>query len=255
MPQTIKTLRQRWGGGHIEEYRKSTASFAPKQQFESISLQNKPLITAFHDSLSTIKDHLTGNYLFLLTDAKGVLLAMDYSDNLKQTVAKSKLRLGMYFTEKSCGVNAISAAMASNGPVYLLPEQHGSPLFQSWHCFSTPLEVNGETVGYLDVSTINADMKSELIAIAKLIPTDMLFRYDKQQAAEDLDQGLGTVKLTERQLKVLQLISQGMKVKAIALKLKIKESTVNHHKRMIFEKLGVQSSTEAVSIASKCAYL
>ncbi|WKL04978.1 hypothetical protein Q0F98_06555 [Paenibacillus amylolyticus] len=30
---------------------------------------------------------------------------------------------------------------------------------------------------------------------------------------------------------------------------------MNHHKKVIFNKLGVQSSTEAVSIASRLSYL
>ncbi|KWX88788.1 hypothetical protein AMQ83_04530, partial [Paenibacillus riograndensis] len=57
--------------------------------------------------------------------------------------------------------------------------------------------------------------------------------------------------LSERQLLVLELIYRGLTGKVIAYKLKIKECTVNHHKKIIFEKLGVQSSSEAVSVASR----
>ncbi|MNC33137.1 transcriptional regulator FimZ [compost metagenome] len=178
---------------------------------------------------------------------------MDYSRNLENIVSRSPIRLGMTFTEESCGVNAISEAIAQGCPVYLPPEDHESPVFKNWHCFSVPLNAGNEIVGYLDVSTIEADMKSELIAIAKLIPADMLNSYQVQLASQAA--GQLPAPLSERQVEVLQLISQGLTGKAIAAKLKIKECTVNHHKKIIFEKLGVQSSSEAVSVATRLLLL
>ncbi|MEK4064673.1 MULTISPECIES: LuxR C-terminal-related transcriptional regulator [Paenibacillus] len=219
------------------------------QQFIRRSAPNQLLIEVFQDCIFNIKEHLSGTFLFLLTDEEGVLLAMDYSPNLERTVSRSPIHLGMLFTEDHCGVNAISEAIAQGCPVYLPPEDHENSFFKDWHCFSIPLIVNQEIIGYLDVSTINADMKSELIAIAKLIPADMLINYQDQlvnQAAEQL-----SAQLSERQLNVLELISQGLTGKAIASELKIKESTVNHHKKIIFDKLDVRSSSEAVSVATR----
>ncbi len=87
-------------------------------------------------------------------------------------------------------------------------------------------------LGYLDASTINADMQSELIAIAKLIPAYMQNSYQSLQPLEPCDKP--PVEFTERQLTILEMIAEGLTVKAIALKLKIKECTVNHHKKVIF---------------------
>ncbi|GIP60490.1 LuxR C-terminal-related transcriptional regulator [Paenibacillus woosongensis] len=232
---------------------KSAAVFTSKSHFEQILQSNKPLISIFQDCIAHIKEHISGTYLFLLTDAEGVLIAMDYCKTLEEVVRQSEIRVGMYFTEESCGVNAISEAMAKQGPIYLPPEEHESPFFKTWHCFSTPLTLGSKTIGYLDVSTINANMKSELIAIAKLIPGNMLSRMQSLPEPPPVEER--PVQLTERQLHVLRLISQGQTVKSIAIKLNIKECTVNHHKKIIFEKLGVQSSTEAVSIASRMSYL
>ncbi|MEK4508808.1 LuxR family transcriptional regulator [Paenibacillus anaericanus] len=253
MPEAIRALPQQWREDHLGESFSLTGSFASKQQFERIRIRDSLLITVFQNCISNIKDHLSGPYLFLLTNTEGVLLSMDYSQNLANTMSGSPIDLGMYFSEKSCGVNAISEAIKHNAPVYLPPEEHGSPYFKDWHCFSTPLNIGRKNIGYLDVSTINADMKSELVAIAKLIPAHMLSSYQEQHSAQLFEQY--AIKLTERQLKVLRLISQGLTVKAIAIKLNIKECTVNHHKKIIFDKLGVQSSTEAVSIASRYSIL
>ncbi|KAA8748164.1 MULTISPECIES: LuxR C-terminal-related transcriptional regulator [Paenibacillus] len=227
--------------------------YLPKSQLDRLRKINHFLIHAFQNSLSDIKENLTGTYLFLLTDMDGVLLSMDYSPDLETVVEGSPIRPGMIFTAQSCGVNAISVTMDSNEPVLLLPEQHESPYFQSWHCYAAPLSMGSQHFGYLDVSTINADMQGELIAIAKLIPAYMQNSYQNQQAAEPCHKP--AVEFTERQLTILEMIAGGLTVKAIALKLKIKECTVNHHKKVIFNKLGVQSSTEAVSIASRMSYV
>lgn len=214
---------------------------------------NHFLIQAFRRSISDIKDNLTGSYMFMLTDVNGVLMSMDYSLDLESKVKESPIRPGLIFTTQSCGINAISRTMEDNKPVFLLPEQHESPFFQSWHCYAVPLYMGSQHFGYLDVSTINADMQRELIAIAQLIPAYMQNSYQVQQAAKREEQP--QIEFTNRQLTILEMISRGYTVKAIALQLKIKECTVNHHKKVIFNKLGVQSSTEAVSVASRLSYL
>lgn len=203
--------------------------------------------STFLESIQAVKEHLSGEYLFLLTDDKGELLAMDNSAEMRDLVEQSPIRVGLVFSRENCGVNAISEAMERRSSVYLKPEEHESPFFQSWHCYAMPLIVGNTLLGYLDVSTVDEELKSELIAIAKLISMHML-------SIPDIESEMNKPLLTERQIHVLRLISEGQTVKSIAHKLKIKESTVNHHKKVIFEKLGAQSSTEAVSIAARRAY-
>lgn len=57
--------------------------------------------------------------------------------------------------------------------------------------------------------------------------------------------------LTSRELEVLQLVSQGMTNRAIALHLAISEHTVKFHVNSILGKLGASSRTEAVSRATR----
>ncbi|TCZ74661.1 LuxR family transcriptional regulator [Paenibacillus albiflavus] len=233
-------------------YIPSPPLFVSQSQFDIICKQNQTLISVFAKCISDIKEYLTGSFVFLLTDAHGVLLTIEYSKNLESTVRRSPIRLGMYFTEKSCGVNAISEAMSCSGPIYLRPEQHENAFFHTWHCFSTPLTIDGENIGFLDVSTVNEDMKTELIAIAKLLSEHLLSGY-RSRITSQVD-GDCSIKLTDRQLHVLKLIAQGHTVKSIALIMKIKECTVNHHKKIIFDKLGVRSSTEAVLKVARLPY-
>lgn len=52
--------------------------------------------------------------------------------------------------------------------------------------------------------------------------------------------------LTERELEILEILSQGKSNKEIAHSLEISENTIEQHLRNIYEKLNVQNRTKAV---------
>lgn len=60
-----------------------------------------------------------------------------------------------------------------------------------------------------------------------------------------------TYNLTNRETEVLRLLSEGFSYKMIASKMGISYFTVNAHIRKVYEKLQVNSSAEAVSLALK----
>jgi DNA-binding NarL/FixJ family response regulator len=60
-----------------------------------------------------------------------------------------------------------------------------------------------------------------------------------------------TFNLTNRETEVLRLLSEGMSYKMIAAEMDISYFTVNAHIRKIYQKLQVNSSAEAVSLALK----
>jgi DNA-binding CsgD family transcriptional regulator len=57
--------------------------------------------------------------------------------------------------------------------------------------------------------------------------------------------------LSAREQEVLQLIAQGLSSKAIGQRLALSPSTVNHHVKSIFNKLGVETRAQAVSVATQ----
>lgn len=69
------------------------------------------------------------------------------------------------------------------------------------------------------------------------------------------DQGQGmaplSVDLTPRELEVLRLLAEGLPNKAIAQRLGVSDHTVKFHVNSLFNKLGVQSRTEAVVRATR----
>ncbi len=56
-------------------------------------------------------------------------------------------------------------------------------------------------------------------------------------------------KLSEREMQVLDLLSDGLRMKEIADRLNLSTNTVRTHVRHIYEKLQVQSRTEALNKA------
>jgi DNA-binding NarL/FixJ family response regulator len=59
--------------------------------------------------------------------------------------------------------------------------------------------------------------------------------------------------LTPQQIRVLMMLSQGLLNKQIAYELNVSEATVKAHVSAIFQKLGVESRTQAVILATKIA--
>lgn len=55
--------------------------------------------------------------------------------------------------------------------------------------------------------------------------------------------------LTPREISILQLVAGGLSNRGIAQKLVISENTVKYHLKQIFQKMGVQNRTEAVTVA------
>jgi DNA-binding NarL/FixJ family response regulator len=57
--------------------------------------------------------------------------------------------------------------------------------------------------------------------------------------------------LTPQQVRVLMMLSEGLLNKQIAYELGVSEATVKAHVSAILQKLGVESRTQAVIVASK----
>jgi NarL family two-component system response regulator LiaR len=72
--------------------------------------------------------------------------------------------------------------------------------------------------------------------------TQMLIRLTTQPAPQDFN-------LTQRELEVLELLSQGLNNKQIADRLTLSRSTIKFHVSSILSKLSAGTRTEAVSIA------
>jgi DNA-binding NarL/FixJ family response regulator len=80
-------------------------------------------------------------------------------------------------------------------------------------------------------------------------PPDVDLSGGADAATRDLVGRLAT--LTPQQVRVLMMLSEGLLNKQIAFELKVSEATVKAHVSAILQKLGVESRTQAVIVASK----
>jgi DNA-binding NarL/FixJ family response regulator len=80
-------------------------------------------------------------------------------------------------------------------------------------------------------------------------------KYVPAEIAGSLAEHIGSERLTERELDVLQQLAGGNRNRDIAEKLYIAEETVKVHVKHIMEKLGASDRTQAVAIAVKRGFI
>ncbi len=80
-------------------------------------------------------------------------------------------------------------------------------------------------------------------------PPDVDLTNTEDKETQDLVRRLAT--LTPQQVRVLMMLSEGLLNKQIAYELSVSEATVKAHVSAILDKLGVDSRTQAVIVASK----
>ncbi len=100
------------------------------------------------------------------------------------------------------------------------------------------------------------NVKSTALAAALTAAAEGLTTFDARfaDAIESSSASVGVASieaLTERELQVLELVAEGMSNKAIASQLNISEHTVKFHVNSILTKLGTQSRTGAVTLATR----
>ncbi len=140
-----------------------------------------------------------------------------------------------------------------------LPELHGLDVVRSLSASKSPAQVVIFSA-HEDPKLIDAALRGGASAfITKRIdPRDLpaalrqaleptLFRPMQQPVLVNAD--AGRVELTERELDVLNALTDGLSNKAIGKRLWLSEQTVKLHLTSIYRKLGVSSRTEAIAIA------
>lgn len=101
-----------------------------------------------------------------------------------------------------------------------------------------------------------AEPDEMLKAIAAVLAGDSYWQTQEEGAADGEEAGLSDklATLTPQQMRVLELLGQGMLNKQIAHELDIVESTVKAHVSAILRKLNVYSRTQAVLLAQKLRF-
>lgn len=124
--------------------------------------------------------------------------------------------------------------------------------FQDEHIVFKALEAGAKSylLKYDESQSIIESIKSMMKGGAPISPVIARLMLQRFQVPKQTDK-LSTEMLTERQIKILKFVSQGFSSKEIAEKLDISYYTVTTHIKNIYNKLQVNSRTEALHEAVK----
>jgi NarL family two-component system response regulator LiaR len=103
-------------------------------------------------------------------------------------------------------------------------------------------------VGYLTKSTLAEDLVETIQATYQ---GKMVFSPDIVEQLVSQPQPAMDFRLTDRELEVLVLLAEGLTNQQSAQRLSISVSTLKFHMNNIYEKLGVQTRSEALVLAAK----
>ena len=103
-------------------------------------------------------------------------------------------------------------------------------------------------VGYLTKSELAQDLAETIRATFQ---GKMVFSSDVGVHLMSPPQPAVDFQLTDRELEVLVLLAEGLTNQQSALKLSISPSTLKYHMNNIYQKLGVQTRSEALVLAAK----
>jgi NarL family two-component system response regulator LiaR len=103
-------------------------------------------------------------------------------------------------------------------------------------------------VGYLTKSSLAEDLAETIRATFQ---GRMVFSGEVGVHLVSSPQPVANYHLTDRELEVLVLLAEGLTNQQSAQKLSISQSTLKYHMNNIFQKLGVQTRSEALVLAAK----
>ncbi len=216
--------------------------FVKDELLKSKQQENSLLITIFKNCTSNLSELMTSEYMFLLVSNSGVLLKKTGNNTKNNNL---KLIEGMVFSEESCGTNAVAMSMFFEKAVYTYPNHHYCEFLRKLHLYSVPLVISDRIIGYLVLTTTAKVVSKDIIAITNLLSYQLINEF-RINSSRNVICTETKIKLSSRQHSILTLMARGLTEKAMAIELELSFNTVRCHKKVLFKKLGVNCSVEAV---------
>jgi transcriptional regulator of acetoin/glycerol metabolism len=108
----------------------------------------RPILADFSARLG-LQDHVLAYF-----DAEGVMLSIDGTPAVVESVAEIDFRPGVSWSEDAAGTNGPGTALAEGRPVEVFASEHFVAAWQPWSCAAAPILVPGSArpVGVVDVT-------------------------------------------------------------------------------------------------------
>lgn len=227
----------------------------PEIQIIPLLIANTKLLTVADQLITPITYSETQKeYFFILCEQE--LVALKTYASQRETARKVEIGSGTVFTEESCGTNALSLAREHNRIVAIRGKQHYSDIFKNLWCVAGLVKnTEGRIVGYLNISIPAENELGFAVELLKIL----LVAIEKGILLLNL--GLAGIQitplsplplevareLTPREKDIYWLLLQRLKSKEIATTLNLSISTVNTHRKNIYQKLCVNGLSGLLS--------
>lgn len=225
----------------------NTLTFCMTTYNEDLKKKINFLINAFKRSLEKLYSFQENNhYIYILSDAKGIILDVSYPKNLIEYCDKINFKPGYSLQEKDCGTNAISLASTLKNRVYISGKQHFCNLFHNLNCIALPIyDENNHIIGICDISAIT---EKEYMYAPSFIY--LLVKYIRDEYLKLIYEEYLTT-LSPVEINILSTVSRGKSELEIANSLKISVPYVKKIKKSIKNKLRCEDIEECIFIAGK----
>ena len=106
----------------------------------------------FDETISPLSQRLTKSHAFILTTPDSKLLTAMGSEGVIKQFNKAGIGKGVSFEISFAGINAVSICQRIVQTVVVRGYEHTLDFFSEWTCICTPVLVQGQIVGLLDLS-------------------------------------------------------------------------------------------------------
>ncbi|SDT19944.1 regulatory protein, luxR family [Paenibacillaceae bacterium GAS479] len=202
-----------------------------------------PMMKKAKKEINGLIDRFPFPWFFILTDQEGIIMDIYGPATVKERLNQIEMKPGASLSMHHAGVNAVSVSILTSKKSCVQYKEHEMDLFHQFVCLCCPIRLNGQIVGYLDLShSYSFDIEITVPLMEMLV----------QSVERILSAGLASLaaldraKLTPREKDVAHLWVQGRTANEIGWELGITEGTVRNMVKKIYVKTYVKDKAEFV---------
>lgn len=188
-------------------------------------------------------------HVFMVTDPQGRVVDVVCDEETLQLLHQQNVGIGSSFAMEHSGINAFSVSMSLHCPVVIEGPEHHLQMFAGWTCVCSPIQQDGEIIGYLDISF---DCGTD-VCFAALLLNQVVRRVEaglqRQNPGDPMDkvyERFARFGLTPREKEVGYRWLINQKVEQIAAELYLSEGTVRNMIKRIYAKVEVHGKGEFI---------
>lgn len=210
---------------------------------------HRSMSSIVEEELRILQAFLPKPLLFILTDAEGIVLDMYGPEDVISRLRNHQFQAGSLMSMSYAGINAISVAMEMEHTAVIQGNEHQLRLFETWSCICSPIRINGQIHGFLDLSLSKNDDVCYVVPLLQQLILKIEERcleehpeFRKLKVYELFDQ----YAMSNREKEVGFLWLSNQSIEQIANKLNIAQGTVKNVLKNVYRKTGVREKGEFI---------